>query len=71
MRRLADTERPLELALSWSHHGVVNKKFVLQENDTGDILVGLVSAGTAAVVSTRALAGSGIWDGSIFSDTGT
>ncbi|KAF0310401.1 Ras association domain-containing protein 1 [Amphibalanus amphitrite] len=38
MRRLADSERPLELALSWSHHGVVNKKFVLQENDTGDIL---------------------------------
>ncbi|XP_037070127.1 ras association domain-containing protein 1-like [Pollicipes pollicipes] len=30
--------RPLELALTWSHNGVVNKKFVLQENDTGDIL---------------------------------
>ncbi|XP_037070017.1 ras association domain-containing protein 1-like [Pollicipes pollicipes] len=38
MRRLADSERPLELALTWSHNGVVNKKFVLQENDTGDIL---------------------------------
>jgi Ras association domain-containing protein 1 len=39
-RRLRDEERPLLLALRWclhDHEAAVNKRFVLQENDPGDV----------------------------------
>jgi hypothetical protein len=39
MRRIAENERPLVLALRWSKEKNCNKMFVLQENETGDILV--------------------------------
>jgi hypothetical protein len=39
MRRIAETEKPLVLALRWSRENNCNKIFVLQENETGDILV--------------------------------
>lgn len=38
MRRIADSEKPLVLALRWSREKNCRKMFVLQENDTGDIL---------------------------------
>jgi len=43
MRRLADAELPLPLCLHWADAGneVLNRTgFVLQENDTGEIMVG-------------------------------
>jgi len=42
MKRLADTDRPLPLCLRWADAGidVLNRtRFVLQENDTGEIMV--------------------------------
>jgi hypothetical protein len=39
MRRLQDDELPLVLCLSWTAHGLNQHKFVLQENDVGDIQV--------------------------------
>ncbi len=39
MRRLPEDERPLPLCLSWSSEGLDAKRFVLQENDTGEIIV--------------------------------
>jgi len=39
MRRIAENEKPLVLALRWSRENNCNKMFVLQENETGDILV--------------------------------
>ena len=42
MRRLNDEELPLPMCLSWTEEGVeglAKNKFVLQENDTGEILV--------------------------------
>jgi hypothetical protein len=39
MRRIAESEKPLVLALTWSREKNCNKMFVLQENETGDILV--------------------------------
>ena len=39
MRRVADDECPLQLCLSWTAEGLNNHKFVLQENDTGEIMV--------------------------------
>ncbi|KDR21274.1 Ras association domain-containing protein 1 [Zootermopsis nevadensis] len=38
MRRIAESEKPLVLALRWSREENCNKMFVLQENETGDIL---------------------------------
>jgi hypothetical protein len=38
MRRIAENEKPLVLALRWSRENNCNKMFVLQENETGDIL---------------------------------
>jgi hypothetical protein len=42
MRRLGDTELPLPLCLSWVEKGgvnyVENYSYVLQENDTGEIM---------------------------------
>ncbi|KAJ9582961.1 hypothetical protein L9F63_022687, partial [Diploptera punctata] len=38
MRRIAENEKPLVLALRWSRETNCNKMFVLQENETGDIL---------------------------------
>ena len=42
MRRLEDDEMPLPLCLCWTKDGVSGldkRKFVLQENDTGEIMV--------------------------------
>lgn len=39
MRRIAENEKPLVLALTWNREKNCNKMFVLQENETGDILV--------------------------------
>ena len=42
MRRLEDAEQPLPLCLSWTCDGVEGldrRKFILQENDTGEIMV--------------------------------
>ena len=39
MRRLAENEKPLVLALRWSKETEFVRKFLLQENETGDILV--------------------------------
>ena len=39
MKRLNDDERPLKLGLDWLANGATNKQFILQENDTGEILV--------------------------------
>lgn len=39
MRRIAENEKPLVLALTWNREKDCNKMFVLQENETGDILV--------------------------------
>jgi len=42
MKRLADTELPLPLCLRWVDAGTdaLNRtRFVLQENDTGEIMV--------------------------------
>lgn len=41
LRRLQDHEQPLLMALAWGTNGIENRSFVLQENDTGDILVSL------------------------------
>ena len=44
MKRLADTELPLPLCLRWVDAGTdaLNRtRFVLQENDTGEIMVSL------------------------------
>lgn len=41
MRRLPDQEQPLLMALKWGTEGIENRSFVLQENETGDILVNL------------------------------
>ncbi|XP_069693750.1 ras association domain-containing protein 1-like isoform X3 [Periplaneta americana] len=38
MRRIAEGEKPLVLALRWSREKNCSKMFVLQENETGDIL---------------------------------
>ncbi|KAG1685689.1 Ras association domain-containing protein 1 [Nymphon striatum] len=38
MRRLPDHEQPLLMALKWGTEGIENRSFVLQENETGDIL---------------------------------
>ncbi|XP_023712432.1 ras association domain-containing protein 1 isoform X2 [Cryptotermes secundus] len=38
MRRIAENEKPLVLALTWNREKDCNKMFVLQENETGDIL---------------------------------
>ena len=39
MRRLRDDECPLALCLSWTADGLNFHRFVLQENDTGEIMV--------------------------------
>ena len=42
MRKLVDDELPLPLCLSWSSEdesGLDTHKFILQENDAGEILV--------------------------------
>ena len=42
MRRLADTETPLPLCLRWADAGtncLDRTRLILQENDTGEILV--------------------------------
>jgi len=42
MRRLADMERPLPVCLHWADAGTdtLNRtRFVLQENDTGEVMV--------------------------------
>ncbi|CAG0881207.1 unnamed protein product [Darwinula stevensoni] len=38
MKRLNDDEKPLKLGLDWLANGATNKQFILQENDTGEIL---------------------------------
>jgi len=38
LRRVTDCECPLELCLGWSAEGLNNHQFVLQENDTGEIM---------------------------------
>merc|ERR1712165_65080 len=38
MRRVSDQEFPLQLCLAWTADGLNNHKFVLQENDTGEIM---------------------------------
>ena len=46
MRRLGDNELPLPLCLSWADRGsacLENYTFVLQENDTGEILVSFLN----------------------------
>ena len=43
MQRLTDEEKPLPLCLAWTDEGLegLDKfKFILQENDTGEIMVG-------------------------------
>lgn len=43
MRRMAEDEHPLMMCLSWADVGAENldyNKFVLQENDCGEIMVG-------------------------------
>ena len=45
MRKLSEDEQPLPLCLSWtdlSLDNLDNYKFVLQENDTGEILVSIL-----------------------------
>lgn len=39
MRRLGENEKPLVLALRWTKETEFVRKFLLQENETGDILV--------------------------------
>ena len=39
MTRLATDEKPLLLCLQWSNNSVAEQRFVLQENDTGEIMV--------------------------------
>jgi len=42
MRRLSDAERPLPLCLRWADAGsdrLNRTRFILQENDTGEIMV--------------------------------
>ena len=39
MRRMVEDEFPLPLCLSWSSEGLDTRRFVLQENDTGEIIV--------------------------------
>ena len=39
MRRMSDVERPLPLCLSWGADGLHFNRFVLQENDPGEIIV--------------------------------
>jgi hypothetical protein len=39
MRKLADNEVPLCMALQWSRDPNCGKMFVLQENDPGEIMV--------------------------------
>jgi Novel Ras effector 1 C-terminal SARAH (Sav/Rassf/Hpo) domain len=41
MRKLADNEVPLCMALQWSRDPNCGKMFVLQENDPGEIMVNL------------------------------
>ena len=43
MRRMSEEEQPLMMCLSWADTGAENldyNKFVLQENDCGEIMVG-------------------------------
>ena len=42
MRRMSEDERPLAMCLAWTDEGLENLdyyKFVLQENDSGEIMV--------------------------------
>ena len=41
MRRTVEDEFPLPLCLSWSSEGLDTRRFVLQENDTGEIIVSI------------------------------
>ena len=38
---MVEDERPLPLCLSWSSEGLDTRRFVLQENDTGEIIVSI------------------------------
>ncbi len=44
MRRMVDDELPLPLCLSWTSSGLETRRFVLQENDTGEIIVSAAHA---------------------------
>jgi Ras association domain-containing protein 1 len=37
-RRLADDEKPLPLCLSWTADGLETRRFILQENETGEVM---------------------------------
>ena len=39
MQRLSEDKCPLPLCLSWTAEGLDSHMFVLQENDTGEIIV--------------------------------
>ena len=39
MRRMMDDEMPLPLCLDWTAQGLSHHKFILQENDAGEIHV--------------------------------
>ena len=39
LHRLADNDQPLVMCLGWTAEGLNNHKFVLQDNDTEEIMV--------------------------------
>ena len=45
MRKMCADEQPLPLCLSWGSHGLATHKFVLHENDSGDVIVSAASRG--------------------------
>ena len=39
MRKMSADEQPLPLCLTWGSDGLATHKFILHENDSGDVIV--------------------------------